>query len=62
MNGGFFLENIYQKLYYFVFNEITDALEEMENQNFGKAKDILQTAQQKAEELYLEQEENMDSF
>ena len=55
-------KDIYKKLYYMMFNEITDALEELENQNFGVAKGILRNAQLKAEELYLEQEDGVDSF
>ena len=33
---------------------ITDALEQMEKQNLGSAKDLLTTAQQKTEEIYME--------
>ena len=50
------MENLYKKLYYCVFNGITDAMEELENQNFGAAKEILRNAQLKAEEIYLEEE------
>ena len=44
----------YDKMYSLLFNAITDALEKIEKQNFGDAKDILIAAQQKAEELYIE--------
>lgn len=44
----------YQRLYTCLFNALTDALEAMENQNFGTAKSILVRAQQDAEEMYLE--------
>ena len=47
------MEN-YQKMYSPLFNAITDALEQMEKQNLGSAKDLLTTAQQKAEEIYME--------
>ena len=42
----------YEKLYHLLFNAITDALEQMEQQNYGTAKETLITAQQEAEELY----------
>ena len=44
----------YEKMYHLLFNAITDALEQMEKQNLGSAKDLLPTAQQKAEEIYME--------
>ena len=44
----------YEKMYHLLFNAITDALEQMEKQNLGSAKDLLTTAQQKAEEIYME--------
>lgn len=46
----------YEKLYHLLFNVITDALEQMESQNFGTAKETLITAQQEAEELYMSAE------
>ena len=44
----------YDKMYHLLFNAITDALEQMEKQNLGSAKDLLTTAQQKTEEIYME--------
>ena len=44
----------YEKMYQLLFNAITDALEQMEKQNLGSAKDLLTTAQQKTEEIYME--------
>ena len=44
----------YDTMYQLLFNAITDALEQMEKQNLGSAKDLLTTAQQKAEEIYME--------
>ena len=38
----------YTKLYHLLFNAITDALEQMNAQNFGSAKETLVSAQQKA--------------
>ena len=35
----------YQKMYTTLFNAVTDALEKMEAQNYGDAKDLLITAQ-----------------
>ena len=46
----------YATLYHLLFNTITDALEQMEQQNYGTAKDLLITAQQKAEEIYMSAE------
>ena len=43
----------YEKLYHLLFNAITDALEHMESQNYGDAKELLVAAQQKAEEIYI---------
>ena len=44
----------YEKMYHLLFNAITDALEQLEKQNLGSAKDLLTTAQQKTEEIYME--------
>ena len=43
----------YAKLYHLLFNAITDALEQMNAQNFGSAKEALVSAQQKAEEIFI---------
>ena len=45
---------VYQKMYYLLFNAITDALEQMDAQNYGEAKETLISAQQKAEEIYID--------
>ena len=45
----------YQTLYYKLFNACTDALNDIEQQNFGQAKQRLIAAQQEAEESYLRQ-------
>lgn len=46
----------YQKMYAILFNAMTDAIENMEDANYGTAKEILIQAQQKTEELYIEAE------
>ena len=46
------MEN-YQKMYSTLFNAITDALAQIENQNYSDAKSTLIAAQQKAEEMYI---------
>ena len=46
----------YKKMYLLLFSAITDALEQMEKQNYGTAKDLLITAHQKAEEIYMSAE------
>ncbi len=43
----------YEKMYHLLFNAITDALEQIEKQNLGTAKELLISAQQKAEEIYI---------
>ena len=43
----------YEKMYHLLFNAITDALIQMEAQNYGDAQDTLISAQQKAEEIYI---------
>ena len=43
----------YAKLYHLLFNAITDALEQMNAQNFGSAKEALVSAQEKAEEIFI---------
>ncbi len=47
----------YKKMYFQLFNAITDALEETEKMNFGQAKSILIHAQQNCEEMYLSESE-----
>ena len=46
------MEN-YQKMYSTLFNAITDALAQIEKQNYCDAKSTLIAAQQKAEEMYI---------
>lgn len=46
----------YSKLYYTLFNAITDALEQIEQQNIGTARAILIAAQRKTEEMYITEE------
>ena len=48
---------MYEKMYFTLFNAVTDALEAIEAQNFGQAKALLIAAQQRSEELYLDAEE-----
>ena len=43
----------YEKLYFSLFNAVTDALKDMEQLNFGEAKTRLISAQQQAEEQYI---------
>ena len=46
------MEN-YRKMYSTLFNAITDALAQIEKQNYGDARTPLIAAQQKAEEMYI---------
>ncbi|MBR7150478.1 MAG: hypothetical protein IKD01_05640 [Oscillospiraceae bacterium] len=43
----------YQKMYAVLFSAITDALLRLEEQNFGMTKTILQQAQLRTEEMYI---------
>ena len=43
----------YEMMYFHLFNRVTDALREMEKQNYGNAAEILKEAQQEAEEVYV---------
>lgn len=44
---------LYQSLYLKLFNQITEALREIEARNYGKAQEILTNAQIETEEMYL---------
>lgn len=46
------MEN-YKKMYFLLFNKVTDALAELEKCNYGKTTELLQTAQKEAEEMFL---------
>ena len=47
----------YHSLYHKMFNAVTDALEMIEAQNFGLAKEQLMQAQKACEEWYMETQE-----
>ena len=47
----------YQALYFKLFAAIADAVEQMENEDYGLARQTLITAQQQAEEEYISQED-----
>ena len=47
----------YQKMYFHLFNAITDALEQLEQQNYGLAADRLKAAQIDGENAYLAAED-----
>ncbi|MGE4484362.1 MAG: hypothetical protein AB7C97_04495 [Oscillospiraceae bacterium] len=49
------MEN-FEKAYLLLFNEITDAIVEIERCNYGSAAEILKNAQIKAENIYIEEE------
>ena len=46
----------YKKLYFKLFAAMADAVEDLENENYGTAKQRLIAAQQEAEEEYLSDE------
>lgn len=43
----------YKTMYYHLFNRVTDALRELERQNYGLAQELLKQAQQEGEEAYI---------
>lgn len=47
----------YEKLYKVLFNAITHAIKDMDDYNFGLAKERLINIQQEAEEIYIGEEE-----
>ena len=47
----------YRKLYFCLFNAVTDALQAIEQQNYGQASAILIAAQQETEEMYMDDDE-----
>ena len=44
----------FQQLYFHLFNQITNALTQLEAQNYGAAAALLRRAQQEGEDAYLE--------
>ena len=51
---------IYKKMYYRLFNGVTDALEAIEQQNFGTAAQLLRDTQSECEEIFLDKADNPD--
>ena len=49
------MDSLYQKMYYDLFNAVTDALNALEAKNTVQARWLLVRAQQNCEELYLQQ-------
>ena len=47
----------YEKMSHLLFNAITDALTQLEAQNYSDVKDALISAQQTAEEIYITAED-----
>ena len=47
----------YKKMYFCLFNAITDALQELEKHHILSANLILQNAQQRTEEMYMDEVE-----
>ena len=45
-----------RKLYFTLFNRVTETILQIDKHNYGKARDLLVEAQQEAEELYLLEE------
>ena len=48
---------MYKKLYFAIFNAATDAIKVLESNDLKKAREILTSAQQRAEEEYLNKTE-----
>ena len=54
--GGAKMED-FKELYFYLFGKVADTLEELEKENIGRAKELLITAMQEAEEAYIENKE-----
>ena len=46
---------LYEKMYYKLFNAVSDAIEALEHQQYGTARFVLISAQQETEELFISQ-------
>ena len=46
----------YQDMYVTLFRRVTEAIEQIEAANYGRARELLIRAQQETEELYLREE------
>lgn len=46
----------FKELYFLLFAAMSDAVDQIEEANYGAAKDTLISAQQKAEEIYISAE------
>ncbi|MBQ4582767.1 MAG: hypothetical protein IJB04_05970 [Oscillospiraceae bacterium] len=51
---------MYRTMYYTLFNAVTDALNAMEQQNYGQARALLVAAQQQSEEIFMDSDEDED--
>jgi hypothetical protein len=49
---------MYKRMYFMLFNDVTDAMEALEQGNFRLAKNILCRAQQKTEDYYITHDED----
>lgn len=47
----------YKKMYFKLFNSISDVLKQIEKQNYGKASDLLKQIQRKTEEQYINEKD-----
>ena len=54
--GGAKVED-FKELYFYLFGKVADTLEELEKENIGRAKEMLVTAMQEAEERYIKDED-----
>ena len=55
------MEGLYRKLYFKLFGILSDAVELLESGNVWDAQKLLIKAQREAEELYIENDDNMES-
>ena len=46
-------KSCYEKMYFFLFNKVSDALSALGNYNYGEAADILKSAQQETENVFM---------
>lgn len=54
----------YKKMYFKLFNSLTDAIEEFKKHNYGNAEEILRKAQRETEQDYIDdaEEDNYEEY
>ena len=51
---------VFKKMYFELFNALSNAIEEIDKHNFGNAAEIIKTAQLSAEEIFIDEDNEED--